>query len=331
MKIAIVKISALGDIVHAMVVLQIIKGFNQEILIDWIVEERFKELLDLNPDINKVHLVNIRKARKKKSLFILIKEIKRIRRFGPYDLVIDLQGLVKSAIISRLIPSSITLGFDRLSAREKFSAFFYNQTFNYGYEKNVIDRNVSLIQFGLKMNNNKHKIFNKTPFLYSRNKYVNNHISNTKKNILIVPGASHKSKCYPISKLVEFITILDANFLIIWGNEKEKLLANQISALSPCVNVCKKLSIDSLISLISMVDLVIGPDTGPTHMAWGLNIPSITLFGPTPGYRNTCVTKINKIIESDSNVNPNKINKKDNSISRIKTKDIVDITNNLLS
>ena len=56
-----------------------------------------------------------------------------------------------------------------------------------------------------------------------------------------------------------------------------------------------------LISLFTQVDLVIGSDTGPTHMAWALNIPSITLFGPTPGYRNTYITSINKIIECDIN------------------------------
>ena len=66
----------------------------------------------------------------------------------------------------------------------------------------------------------------------------------------------------------------------------------------------EELSLDGLMSLISQVDLVIGPDTGPTHMAWALNIPSVTLFGPTPGYRNTYITSINKIIESDSKVNP---------------------------
>ena len=55
MKIAIVKLSALGDIVHAMVVLQFIKKFNQDILIDWFVEESYKDLLEYHPDINKVH------------------------------------------------------------------------------------------------------------------------------------------------------------------------------------------------------------------------------------------------------------------------------------
>ena len=63
MRIAIVKLSALGDIVHAMVVLQFIKKYNKEILIDWFVEESYKELLELHPDINKVHIVKIRKVK----------------------------------------------------------------------------------------------------------------------------------------------------------------------------------------------------------------------------------------------------------------------------
>ena len=65
-------------------------------------------------------------------------------------------------------------------------------------------------------------------------------------------------------------------------------------------------------------------------MAWALNIPSITLFGPTPGSRNTYITEINKIIESNSIVNPKKIDKNDESIKDIKTYDIVKITKQLL-
>ena len=92
----------------------------------------------------------------------------------------------------------------------------------------------------------------------------------------------------------------------------------------------EELSLDGLISLISQVDLVIGPDTGTTHMAWALNIPSITLFGPTPGYRNTYVTSVNKIIESNSEVDPNKIDKSDYSINNIKVNDISKLAQKLL-
>ena len=119
-------------------------------------------------------------------------------------------------------------------------------------------------------------------------------LSSSKKNILIIPGASNVSKCYSIKKLAELTTLIDANFLIIWGNSKEKVMADEIKRISPKVTVCSKLSIDSLITLISRVNLVIGPDTGPTHIGWAINIPSITLFGSTPGYRNTLITNFNK-------------------------------------
>ena len=92
----------------------------------------------------------------------------------------------------------------------------------------------------------------------------------------------------------------------------------------------QKLSIDSLISLISQVDLVIGPDTGPTHLAWALNIPSITLFGPTPAYRNTYSTSINKTLESNSKVKALKINKLDYSINNINVDEIVRLAQHLL-
>ena len=75
---------------------------------------------------------------------------------------------------------------------------------------------------------------------------------------------------------------------------------------------------------------MIGSDTGPTHMAWALNIPSITLFGPTPGYRNTYITNVNKTIESESEVNPSKINRSDDSIKNIKVSDISKLAEELL-
>ena len=331
MKIAIVKLSALGDIVHAMVVLQFIKKYNQEIEIDWVVEENYKELLDSNPNVSAVHVINIKQVKQKKSIYLFLSELKKMRKLGPYDLVIDMQGLFKSALISFLIPSPITLGFNRFSIRETIASFFYNKTFNYDYAENVIERNTALISFALGMNVSKQEIKSKFSFLYPSQKYLNTNLSTTKKNIILIPGASHKSKCYPISNLAELSTLIDANCLIVWGNLNEKIMAEKIKTQAPNVNICEKLSIDSLISLISQADLVIGPDTGPTHMAWALNVASITLFGPTPGYRNTYLTKINRIIESKSEVNPFKIDKNDLSIKNIDVQEISQVSKNLLN
>ena len=314
MKIAIIKLSALGDIVHAMIVLQFIKKQYPQSEVDWFVEKRFKGVLENNSHINQIQQINLKSAKESKSFFLFWKELRKIRKFGKYDLVIDMQGLIKSALVARMIPSDTTVGFDKDSLRESLAAIFYDQKYKINYAENIIKRNIALVSQALDLRIDQVDIHNKQPFLYSSQKYTFNTISNTKKNIALIPGASYPSKCYPVEKFAKLTAQIDANFLIIWGNEAEKAIAEEIKGLSHNIHIIEKLSLDALLSLIAQVDLVIGSDTGPTHMAWALNIPSITLFGPTPGYRNTYVTRINKIIESDSVVNPNNINKNDFSI-----------------
>jgi len=329
-KIAIVKLSALGDIVHGMIVLQFIKKNYPDSEIDWIVEKRFFEVLENNPHINQIHQVIFSSAKESKSFFLFWNELRKIRNLGKYDLVIDMQGLIKSALVARMIPSDMTLGFDKDSLRESLAAFFYNQAYMIDYAENVIDRNLALVSYALKFSFDPQDMHNKKAFLYSSQQYVYDAVSATKKNILLIPGASYSSKCYPKERFVELTRQIDANYIIIWGNDREKIIADEIKYQSQHVVVMDKLSLDALISLINQVDLVIGPDTGPTHMAWALNIPSITLFGPTPGYRNTYVTSVNKIIESNSEVDPNKIDKSDYSINNIKVNDISKLAQKLL-
>ena len=253
-----------------------------------------------------------------------------LRKLEAYDLVIDMQGLIKSAVISKLIPSKQTLGFDKFSTRESIASIFYSKTLNFAYHNNIIERNTALIEFALGISISKNDIQEKLSFLQPRFQKLDLKISSTKNNVILIPGASHLSKCYPAEKLAELTTLLDANFIVVWGNDSEKIMANKVKHLSPAVTVCNKLSINSLIILISKVDLVIGPDTGPTHIAWAMNIPSITLFGSTPGYRNSYLTNINRIIESKSKVDPYKINKNDYSVSDIDTQEILNVALELL-
>ena len=221
MRIAIVKLSALGDIVHAMVVLQFIKEYNLNILIDWIVEEDYKELLELNSHINKIHTVNLKKAKKKKSLLYFLKELKKVRRLQSYDIVIDMQGLIKSAIISRLIPSKKTVGFDKFSTRESIASLFYSDTFYFDYNKNVIIRNFELSKFALGFSNLNDEINYKLPLFTSKLDYQGNNISKINKNILIIPGASSVLKCYPPDKFAEYTNLINANFILSWGSKEE--------------------------------------------------------------------------------------------------------------
>jgi heptosyltransferase-1 len=332
MKIAIVKLSALGDIIHAMVALQFIKQHLPNSTIDWVVEEGFKDILANNPDINEIHTVNIKKAKQQKSIKLLFNEIKKLRKLPRYDIVIDTQGLIKSAIVSWAIPSDQTFGFDKNSLRESFAAKFYTDTCSISYDENIIKRNAAVISSALDIKISHDDILTKKLFLFSNKQLSSDLLSNTKVNIALIPGASFKSKIYPADQYAKIANELSsrANFIVFWGNQSEKNMAEKIQKIAPEVHIADKLTLDGLKAFIAQTNLVIGGDTGPTHMAWALNIPSITLFGSTPGYRNTYITDINRVIESESEVDPYKINKNDLSIKTIKVSDIVKITKELL-
>jgi len=327
-RVAIVKLSAMGDIIHAMASLEFIKKHYPDVSIDWIVEETFAAVLEKNPHIDRILTVNLKKLKKDK--LALFSEIKKIRAYAAcnYDMVIDAQGLVKSAIVARLLGKNV-LGFDKHSSREGASAWLYQESFPISYALNKIDRNAILFSNALDIEITKEDLLQKQPFLYHDN-YHFDFLSKTKPNILLIISSSWESKNYPKEQFLTLTEKLDANYIIVWANEAEKVMADFIKAGNPEVIVPEKMSLDKLKDLVSKVDLVVGNDTGPTHMAWALNKPSITLFGPTP-VEQTYQTPINKVLKSPSKVNPYKLNREDFSIKEISVEEIVTMAKGLLS
>jgi len=330
-KICIVKLSAMGDIIHAMVALEFIKKRYPHIQIDWIVEEVFAPILQDNPNIDNIIPINLKKVKKQKSLlFSQIKKVLSLRK-NSYDLVIDAQGLIKSAIVSRLIHKRVA-GFDKDSIREGIASIFYTQSTNIGYDKNSIDRNAKVLSNPLDFEITKDNILAKQPFIYyHKSKIVDDIVSNldSKKMVIFIIGSTWKSRNYPKEKFVQLANTIQENILIPWGNQDELDDAKYIESNSKYVTTMPKLDLNALKYLISKSNLLIGNDTGPTHLAWGLNIASVTIFGPTPVFR-TYQTPINKTIKSLSKIDPYKLNKNDFSIQEIEVDAIFDIAKDLL-
>ena len=329
MKIAIVKLSALGDIVHAMVALQFIRQAYPDAVIDWVVEQGFAPLLADNPDIRKVLPVNLKALKTDKSR--LFSEIARIRAYAQehYDDVIDAQGLIKSALVARSLSRNCT-GFDRHSIRESLAACFYHQQVACSYDANTIDRNVRVLTQPLGLQISSEQIFAKKPFLYYQTpeQSLDEWFRLDQPNVLYVIGSTWPSRNYPKQQFADVIKGLDANHLLVWGSAQEHQDAEWIAAHSKA-RVMPKLSLNDLKAAIARSDLLIGNDTGPTHMAWGLNRPSITLFGPTPVSR-VYQTPINLVLKSPSIVNPFKLDKNDFSIGQISADSIIHLARSLL-
>ena len=331
MKICIVKLSAMGDVIHAMVVLQFIKKQIPSCQIDWIVEDGFKGVLENNPHIDNILAVNLKSIKKKKSE--IFNQIKLLNEYAKnqYDIVIDAQGLIKSAIVAKIVGEkkvgSKIVGFDKDSTREGIASWFYNETVNIAYDKNVIDRNCTLISKSLDISISKEDILNKEPFLYSEK--IDNDSGN---NILFVVGASKENKMYPKELFLEIANNLqDEKIEVVWASEEENKIAHYLEQNGSNICMCEKMNLDKLKLKIQSSKLLIGADTGPTHMAWALNIPSITIFGPTPAYRNTYETSINKTIKSNTKVDPLKLDYNDYSINKIDPQDIANLAKELLT
>jgi heptosyltransferase-1 len=321
MKICIVKLSAMGDIVHAMISLQFIKNKYPSYTIDWIVEKSFEGVLANNPDINKVLPIELKKVKTNK--LEIFKQISLLKEYSKnnYDIVIDAQGLIKSAIVARIVGNKIVnsyiVGFDKYSTRESLASLFYDKKVNIAYSQNVILRNLKVICSTLGVKVSEDEILAKKSFL---NSTKNN---NTQKQIVFIVGASLTNKMYPKEKFLELSYALNSKIILVWGNEKEKEIAQWIHENNTLCQIAPKGNLDDLKALLSCASIVIGADTGPTHMAWGLNVPSITIFGNTPSKRNTYKTKINLIVDSNTCVDPNKLDKNDLSIKDIDINDIM--------
>ncbi len=324
-RIAIVRLSALGDIVNSAFVLQFIKKAYPDISVTWITEEIFAPILQDHPLIDEVVPINLKQLKKEKSFSSLLTILKKLRNLGEFDVVIDMQGLIKSAVVAKLV-SPHTHGFDKHSIREPLAGFFYKTTSHIPYEANVVLRNAKVVSDSLgisitkEMIKNKQKVF---PITHTPS------LPKNKPNVAFVIGASWPSKRYPNEKLVKIIESIDANFHIVWGSEEEKSDALYIEKHAKNASLAPKMTLPELVDFISACDLLIGNDTGPTHIAWAQNIPSITLFGPT-NERMIFETPHNVAIHSRSKVDIHRINKNDFSIQEIPPHTIIEKTKELL-
>jgi len=327
MRIAIVRLSAMGDIIQSMLVVQIIKSKINNVIIDWIVDDSFCELVSLNEEIDNVISVNLKEIKlcndKISNLKLLYKKLINLKK---YDLIIDLQGLIKSAIIARIIKSDKTIGFDWKSTREPLASTLYSEKYFFSYFDNVFDRYLGLISKTLSISIEEKEISNKKP-IFGRN---TNQFKTKRVLIALVVGASFKSKIYSVDGYKKIISALDADFICLWGSYEELITARELKKNNSRVKVPDKTSFKDLVKIVNSCSLVIGGDTGPTHLAWAQNIPSITLFGPTPSYRNMMETDINKKLESEENINLKKISKTSKSIYKIKSNEIINLAKKLI-
>ena len=317
LKIAIVKLSALGDIVHAAIVLQFIKKHCPNAHITWLVDARFASLLKDHPLIDELVVLPLKESFKK--------SYKIIKTLGKFNKIIDLQGLFKSAVVAKLLGKEI-YGFSRESVKEKIAARLYRHKFKIDYNENIIVRNLSLVGYALNFSFDRDEILKKSPCFEICKKFKN---ESGKKRVLIAAFASEESKIY--DKFKDVIRLLEGcEIYLCYGSESEKARAEAIISGTKA-KLLEKLSIKDMIDFIASCDLVIGNDSGLTHLAWAVNRPSITLFGNRPSHRNAYVTDKNLVVDMGKEIDARSIDKNDFCIREIYPETVANFAKRLLN
>ncbi len=332
MKIAIVRLSALGDIIVSAVFLAAIKECLPNAQIEWFVDERFSAILEHSPYIDKLHPIALKSTLTTFNPLKIFKLFKSLRAY-EYDIIIDMQGLVKSALITQMLKAPKKVGFDYASAREGLSAFFYSQKVSIAYDEPILKRNFTLLSQALNLP--KKEIpqglsSRAKAFSYQDSPKINAlNLNQNKPKILFVLETSKINKTYPTERFKELALALE-NFQIclLWHADEKKANALYGTLKHQCdVLLLPKLTLNEVKVLLFKMDVIIGGDTGITHLAWALQKASITLYGNTPMERFKLESPINVSLTGNSNAN---YHKKDFSIQNIEPKKIKECVLNLL-
>jgi lipopolysaccharide heptosyltransferase I len=305
-KILIIKPSSLGDVVHSLPFLNAIKKCFPDAEIHWVIAQGFEGLLEGHPMIHKLWVIKKDSWKKIQNARHTIQEIKvlfRKLRHEKYDLVIDLQGLLRSGVISAATGSPIRIGFKE--AREG-SRVFYTDTVEGGKNIHAVDRYLKIAQFlGCAIS----KIVFPFPVSQSPSSIIlhpssfglhSSSFHSPDGYAVIVPGARWKTKRWPAEKFGKLASLLPIRTVIV-GRRGDSNIADEIVSLSnrKAVSLAGKTDLKDLINIMRNARFVVSNDSGPMHIAAALGIPVYAIFGPTDPKRTGPYGKGHTVIRLD--------------------------------
>ena len=301
----IVRLGALGDVVHAIPVAAALRRAFPAARIDWLVSAKHREILDLVPVIDRRLVINDRgDASGGTSLLSAIRELRRAR----YDVAIDLQGLIKSAVLARSSGAPRVVGFSSRYARERAARLFYTEAFDPGrgglYDpretRHVVDLNLAVLsRLGITTSAREFPIEERdTDAAKAARRLAGERYA------LLNPGAAWPNKRWPPVRLAAIASELRARHglmsVVLWGPGEEPLAAEVIAAADGAAVASPKTTIADLVALARRASLMVSGDTGPTHIAAALGTPIVGLYGPTRPARNGPMSPLDVTVSRDS-------------------------------
>jgi heptosyltransferase-1 len=316
--ILIVRLGALGDIVHALPAAAALRDAFPEARIDWLVDARYRAVLDLVPVLDHRVSVDSRAWSGAKAPFTVIRELRRAR----YEIAFDLQGLIKSAALARLSGASRVVGYTTKHLREPAARLFYTEQVNPhvdeveeeddaeasgrgGYRApalatvararttsvlHMVDRSVAALRaIGI----------NRPELRFPLDEPPSPAPACTRQLLglwpdepfaLINPGAAWPNKRWPAERFGALAREVRARHglksAVLWGPEEETLAAQVAAASDGAAEMAPLTSVADMIALARAARLLISGDTGPIHLAAAVGTAVVGIYGPTDPRRN---------------------------------------------
>ena len=300
LKIALVKLSSLGDVIHALPVARALRRAYPAAHLTWIVEAREHALLRDHPDLDVVMPVDTRRWRRliwrprgAREVWGKLARLDRRVRASRFDVAIDLQGLIKSGILTAYTGAPLRIGFSAARCWEWPNALFTNRHVMPPPEAvHVVEQYLALLApLGLTPG---------TPEFYipprpDAERRIDEFLweQGIKGRDLVValnPGAGRENKRWPVSHMRALAERIGAEpgvrVLLLWGPDEIHMARQIMSGLSVRPILAPPTDLDELSALLRRCSLLVANDTGPLHLAAALGTPCLGLYGPTQAERN---------------------------------------------
>lgn len=283
MRILIVKTSSLGDVIHNLPVVSDIRRHFPDATVDWCVEDGFAAIPRLHPGVGKIIPVAVRRWRKnllKATSWREIAEFRRGLQAVPYDAVIDTQGLLKSALMASLAEGP-ALGYAADSAREPMAARFYHRKFSISRELHAVVRNrcLAAAALGYAADGEPDYGIEAAPAGFGWLPH--------RPYVVFLTATSRDDKLWPEANWLALGQQLNAqgiSAVLPGGSPVERERASRLAAGIPGAVAAPVMNIPDLAALLAGGRAAVGVDTGLTHLAVALKVPTIALYTATdPG------------------------------------------------
>jgi heptosyltransferase I len=277
----ILRMSALGDIIHTLPSVCALRDSFPKARIDWLVDRKWSPILEANPCVD--HVIEMNRS----SWLNVVAQVRRMRK-AHYTTAIDFQSLYRSAILGRLSGAPRRFGFDTQYSRESGAALFYTDTIN-PRRAHKVDHNLELAEAaGARVNGTRFPL----PAVLEAAEEVRQILATKglSEYFVLSPGGGWASKCWPPERYGELHRLLAQKYgwrgVISFGpGERELAEKVRTSAGSP-EPVVEMFDLKQLIALLRGARFLVAGDTGPLHLASALGTPVVGLYGPTDPARN---------------------------------------------